>query len=494
VRIVTVARKPCISSSTTANVVEHQAGALNIDACRVGYGNKEPDSGANYYRFRGMTMPENRQNYFGGEDRTVLSSPSRIGRWPANLILQHRARCEPVGTATVPGYTVNRWKDGAKPFGGGAGHEYESEIQPDEHLVVWDCEDRCPVNGLGQQSGKSVSSIGKPRGSNMSGQGWGMTATGSEYQDSGTAARFFKQVQQEEKMVQIPDELRQYLITLISPPPTCEPVVIVSSDLASVDFSAHADGSIHGMILVGDPSQYLAEIDRVLRPGAHLLLVASDEDLTGAEGACVVEDFGYEIRDAITIIDELDELHYVAKAPSKERHAGVTPRERVREGDRLFPPDGTDLDLLRAELEDSVPPKDLDKIESDGLDPETVPDDAIRHLERRMVKTRRVVRNDHPTIKSVAIMERLLVSVPEGIIVDPFAGSGSTGLACLRTGHDFIGIEQDAGYMQIADERARYWSRAYRPWDSVDFDSEAPPIEDEAEPEGGVFDMFGGEE
>jgi site-specific DNA-methyltransferase (adenine-specific) len=89
--VIHLARKPLSESSVAANVLKHGTGAVNVDACRVGYSDNEPDSGANFYRKRGQEMPLNRQNYFGQKDRTVLSTPHQTGRWPANLILQHRA-------------------------------------------------------------------------------------------------------------------------------------------------------------------------------------------------------------------------------------------------------------------------------------------------------------------------------------------------------------------------------------------------------------------
>lgn len=39
------------------------------------------------------------------------------------------------------------------------------------------------------------------------------------------------------------------------------------------------------------------------------------------------------------------------------------------------------------------------------------------------------------------------------MILDPFMGSGTTGVACMNTGRRFIGIEMDAGYFQIAQGR-----------------------------------------
>jgi DNA modification methylase len=59
----------------------------------------------------------------------------------------------------------------------------------------------------------------------------------------------------------------------------------------------------------------------------------------------------------------------------------------------------------------------------------------------------------HPFEKPVPLLIRLLQKVRPGTVVDPFCGVGSTGVACMATGHDFIGIEIDAGYCEIARRR-----------------------------------------
>jgi len=63
--------------------------------------------------------------------------------------------------------------------------------------------------------------------------------------------------------------------------------------------------------------------------------------------------------------------------------------------------------------------------------------------------------NHHPTVKPTLLMQYLvrLVTPPNGIVLDPFMGSGSTGKACAYEGFDFIGIEQSAEYVAIAQAR-----------------------------------------
>jgi hypothetical protein len=66
--------------------------------------------------------------------------------------------------------------------------------------------------------------------------------------------------------------------------------------------------------------------------------------------------------------------------------------------------------------------------------------------------------NHHPTVKPVDLMQYLcrLVTPPGGTVLDPFMGSGSTGIAALREGFEFIGIEIDASYAEIAEKRIKH--------------------------------------
>lgn len=61
----------------------------------------------------------------------------------------------------------------------------------------------------------------------------------------------------------------------------------------------------------------------------------------------------------------------------------------------------------------------------------------------------------HPTIKPVDILKNLILnsSVKQDIILDPFMGSGSTGVACINEERKFIGIEIDERYFNVAKER-----------------------------------------
>jgi DNA modification methylase len=51
-----------------------------------------------------------------------------------------------------------------------------------------------------------------------------------------------------------------------------------------------------------------------------------------------------------------------------------------------------------------------------------------------------------------------LVTPPGGVILDPFTGSGSTGCAAVLEGFRFVGVEQEAEYVQIAERRIAHWA------------------------------------
>jgi DNA modification methylase len=73
-----------------------------------------------------------------------------------------------------------------------------------------------------------------------------------------------------------------------------------------------------------------------------------------------------------------------------------------------------------------------------------------------------LVRNHHPTVKPIALMRWLarLVTPPGGLVLDPFAGSGTTGCAALLEGMRFVGFESVAEYFAIARQRIQYWQGA----------------------------------
>lgn len=167
---IVVARKPLDAANgrgtVAANVLEHGTGALNIDGCRI-EGRERTEYGL-------ATAQRSKVSTYGEPNASADFDASK-GRWPANVIL-----------------------------------------------------DEDQAAALDEQSGNGTSRKGKPRGSSKPGDGWGMTATGAEYDDTGGASRFFyvaKAPKKERPVVDgvahptvKPVALMRWLVRLVTPP------------------------------------------------------------------------------------------------------------------------------------------------------------------------------------------------------------------------------------------------------------------------------------
>ena len=196
--------------SVAENVLQHGTGGLNIDVSRVG----TPEDKAKSNRF-GHSVKDSPVHVFG--PRRMHAEPDGKGRWPSNVILEHRGECRQVGTKKVKGGNDPRRGDGSK-----SGHNFHSfnlkkkhDRRPCDHegfsdkdgleeIPAWECEPGCPVAALDDQA--SAGGLGRSAGdypSDSCGTGAGHTylpkkPQGKLYADEGGASRFFKQVKRDE--------------------------------------------------------------------------------------------------------------------------------------------------------------------------------------------------------------------------------------------------------------------------------------------------------
>ena len=63
--------------------------------------------------------------------------------------------------------------------------------------------------------------------------------------------------------------------------------------------------------------------------------------------------------------------------------------------------------------------------------------------------------NNHPTVKPVSLMSYLvkIYAAEETVVLDPFCGSGTTGVACIKENRDFVGIDMTEEYVEISNKR-----------------------------------------
>ena len=129
-----------------------------------------------------------------------------------------------------------------------------------------------------------------------------------------------------------------------------------------------------------------------------------------------------------TTVSGASRFFYCAKSSKSERNAGCEGLEEKKGG--------------------SMDANTTDKMQLGG---------ASLKGEPKEIKS---TQNNHPTVKPLKLMEYLctLAKTPTGgVVLDPFMGSGTTGIACVNTERDFIGIEREAEYVKIAKARIKYW-------------------------------------
>jgi hypothetical protein len=426
-KAIAVIRKP-LEGTVAANTLKHGCGGLNIDASRITTGDALGGGAAtqttatqkgNEGWVRPWMSDPSAQQAHATRVRDNIAKAEALGRWPANLILSHLSECQQDGMKKVkgtPGGEHSGRKETHKQVGG-FGHDRHgvqrhNDEDGNETVANWICAEGCPVRALDEQSGVCPSTGDHPstaKNTSIYRPGQPPMAQGRLYADTGGASRFFKNIQ---------GDLVSYLRDLIAPPYGVVEVV----PLDMVDPTGK-DASIHGAIVLGAPTEdQCVELLRICKPGAHVLLIAPEEQPTGHTGMCRMEDAGFEIRDSILLILGAGGFWYVPKPSRAERNAGCHNLGKKKQ------------DMSRKEGNPG------------GDNPRN------RGLKERG--------NHHPTVKPSALMAKLIKGSDQPVL-DPFMGSGSTGIGAILTGLDglnFIGIERDAEYMAVADARIRHWA------------------------------------
>ena len=236
-------------------------------------------------------------------------------------------------------------------------------------------------------------------------------------------------------------EMIDYFLTMITPP--VEDAKVLVAKPSEIDFESHlvddtrgyASGAIvtlkrptvHGIILLGEPTEEEAkQIHKILKPGGHCILIPED---IGYKGVINLEDTGFEVRDAIFVAEDPDSFYYTSKASRSEREAGLEAYDSKTMGMSTG-----SLSKIKQGEEEYQPPEGL----------------GYNKLRQR--------KNVHPTVKPIEIMEWCARDVsPKSKVVDPFLGSGTTGIAMSRKGHEFVGIELNPEYASICEARIRHW-------------------------------------
>ena len=295
------------------------------------------------------------------------------------------------------------------------------------------------------------------------------------------------------------------LLTLAKLPDACVDAVVTDPPYA-IGFGNEAwDGAnIHKAVSDGErlstaeafqrwTSVWAAEVRRVLKPGGHLLAFGAPRTFHRLVSG--TEDAGLEIRDVLmwlygqglpksrrmaggqgTTLKPAYEPILLARAPlegSTERNiatwgTGALNIDAARVGETRYWPAHVMLthsaDCPVGLLDHGGGPSRLfycakaTRAEREA---------GCEQLPTRLVRIYnghhhppRLVSNLHPTVKPLSLMRWLvgLVTPPGGLVLEPFSGSGSTGVAAVLEGRTFLGIEREPRYIDIACARLTHWA------------------------------------
>ena len=234
------------------------------------------------------------------------------------------------------------------------------------------------------------------------------------------------------------------------------------------------------------------EVFRTLRPGAFCLAFCSPELYHRL--ACNVEDAGFTIKDQIMWMtttkmpkhNRLKPAHepiVVAQKPYQgtlqnnfeKWGCGLIDTENTRVPWDKKPPTGWVKDGAKRRTfgrngKTTGTQEEFGTVDANpaGRYPSNIIGDVLPEHQKyfyapRATRKEKGSDNDHPTVKPIDLMAYLIkvYSPKETIVLDPFCGSGSTGVAALQENRKFVGIDLSSHYVDISAKRCADWELAH---------------------------------
>ena len=437
---IVMARKP-FKGSCVDNVLDNQVGALNIDDSRVAYEGDKPKS---FTIKNGSSYKQHVEQLHGGEKTTT---PERIqefddrGRYPSNVIGQ------------VDGHQKHFYNPNGdhepivmarKPFKGS-------------------CIDNVLDNGVGALN------IDETRIDNLTDRekNWtpqrqqaqsdiylGGAKPGDEQSMYNDAGRYPSNVIGEVT------EHQQYFY---NPNGEHEPIVMARKPFKGSCVDNIIDNGVGALNIDG------ARIPTEDKLVGNTVRIQDTFAVGGLERESVLvsdwtqDDGGRYPSNVIGDVQDYQKYFYCPKVSRSERHAGYLddPKEKSKG------PVVTETTML-TDMGGYFIDNDGNRQEQSGKDI-YLPDygyikaNGLKECYSKWAKANKKTvnqGNNHPTVKPVALMKYLikLVTPPNSRVLDPYTGSGSTGMAAVELGHQFIGCELDPDYVAIAERRIQAWS------------------------------------
>ena len=391
---ITLARKPLSEKTVAENVLKYGTGGINIDDCRVGVEERP-------VMVRTETVVS--ASSMSGESTGATSSGevTTQGRWPANLILDDSEEVVSLFPTAGKG-------NGGLPYSY-SGKEYDNK-------------DTSMFNG------------DKPQAP-------------SNFNDRGSAARFFKECKGNE--VDLCQDQNQSLSS----------ASIVEKSLYQQN---QVEDFVQRLVAIRDnPEDRL--LKNILQPFMNEMqsLLKQSEKLSTKPILSIGKKCLQELK--LTITEELNQSHVRFAEIQKLTNTMMIIQNLLNiDGFAEVVISNSMLNnmvlgekVFRFKYCAKASKKDRNDGCEDFEDKQYSHDGRDKEIENAFQRNKSVAKNNHPTVKPHALMVYLtrLVTPKNGVVLDPFMGSGSTGKACMVEGFNFIGMELDKEYFEIAKAR-----------------------------------------
>jgi site-specific DNA-methyltransferase (adenine-specific) len=465
---IVLARKPLEKGLSIAeNILKWGVGGINIDASRIATTEKLETG------FSGKILNSN--NGWNENSMENKFEQNSQGRFPANIILTHHPECECKGTKKVKSVSAYKSKDGydneSIVFNGNL-NSMKSDGYADENgnetVEDWDCHEDCPIRILDEQSG-TLNKQGISKTDNKS--GWQNSYVGGDgvnaverklYLDTGGASRFFKTFSQDdihycylcgkanknELWKNNYNNVLNAVSNLKSTSQMKEPIV---QENVTESLRKKADQIVKNVANLCDlcVTNFVQEVVKINNLDTKKEQLPLMRDFIQDYRKCTL------LQSLVCYVEMMDNIDTTPTTQNLLKLFGYvwTAIENYIKKD-IKEAEAQKLGLTRFQYQAKASKAERNK----GLDdfeekrPDTRDSKGMGTFEQKRVG---IQKNFHPTVKPIKLMQYLIkmITPPNGIVLDPFCGSGTTGVACKLEGFQFVGMEQDPEYSKIAEGR-----------------------------------------
>ena len=401
-----MARKPLAEKTVAQNVLKYGTGGINIDESRV-------EAGEDH--IKNATRHTNKIYRGGFNDSPINSNASPLGRFPANLI-----------------------------------HDNSDEVR--------ECFPESKTGSIKPYISKDEGMFGMMKGKEH---------YNSHEGDSGNASRFFKSITETKGT----SEWEGWGTAL---KPAHEPICMARKPLAEKTVAQNVLKYGTGGINIDESRvEYTSEQDKKEGQSARVSLTKGNDytvhksmagmdrsdrsDITGRFPANLIHDNSEEVRECFPETKS-GAMNGTYKNTMMKGKPGVRDGKEIHLHQEAS--SGSASRFFKSIIYQAKASKSERNKGCEGLEEKQYSHDGRdKEIENAFQRNKSVSSNNHPTVKPIALMEYLIkmVTPKSGTVLDPFMGSGSTGVAAKQNGYDFIGIDMTPEYIEIAKARINHY-------------------------------------